>query len=374
MIWTPWSLPGLIAGGVAISLAVVVWRTGHGTLVSRALASLLFSEGVFIGGATGVLFTLPDPAQARATSVIAVSVGFASPSLYLILFGAALDTPLVRPFRNRWTVRALWATALACPITVLVRPDKFVSAPYHPTWAASNFQMVDWGVGMLLFAAAMCLFGLVSSLHALKVSEPGTASRSHALWLFLAFGCRDGYVTVAYGLHDQLRPLPFWGDFIYNPLQAVTYLLCFSLLGYGVLRTQLFDLDLRLKWALVRSGMLALIAVGFFVGSELLETVIPVQGVVLGLITAGIVVTALKPLQAGLERLLDTLMPGVEDSQEYLGGRKADVYAAAFEAGIRDGEITHRERSVLRTFAESLGLSDQEITKVEATVAARLGA
>ncbi len=372
MVWTTWSVPGLLAGCIALGLATLVVRSGRGSRVSQLIATALFLDGVFTGGTLGLVFLIQDPVIARRVAVGSIGLATAIPFVHLLLIGEALDTPVVRPLRSRFAGVTLTTLAIAGVGLVLLSPDRFVSEAYPTDWAASNVEMLGWGVGIMLGVSLVMWFALGASVYAYAKAPEGTAGRERARSFALAFGARDSYLAVLFLFSGVLRPIPFWGDLLFNPGLATATLVYMSLLGYGVLRHQIFDIDLKVRVALVRSGLLSLVAVGFFVGSELLEAVVPIEGTILGLVVAAGVVLTLNPLRARVERLVDVLMPGVESTTEYLSERRAAVYKAAYEAGVADGKLTKREEIILDRLAEELELPTSLRAELEAAVSAAL--
>jgi len=249
----------------------------------------------------------------------------ALPFQYLRFLGVSLETYLLAPFRGRVGGAALVAFGSAAFLLVLLFPQSFISQPYSPGFAAWNFQLIDRGIaaGQLLGVAG--LFGLVTAIHAYLRTPPGSAARDRAKWFAIAFGTRDAYVGVMLTLFSVIRPIEFWGDFVYNSGVALMYLLYMGFLTYGVLRTQLFDLELRIKVAFKWSTVASMIAGAFFVGSEVLESFIPLEGQLLGLVSAGLVVVALRPVQRMAEKVVGRLMPDVNPTPSYINERKTDV-------------------------------------------------
>jgi uncharacterized membrane protein YebE (DUF533 family) len=145
------------------------------------------------------------------------------------------------------------------------------------------------------------------------------------------------------------------------------------ILGYAILRQQLLGIELKLKWTLRRGALAAIILAAFFVVSQLVQTF--VGGFVPGLAgaaVAGLLLFAITPLQRFADRLADKAMPGVADTKEYRTVRKREVYRAAVESAMEDGVITAKERGVLATLADQLGLGAKEAHDVEkAALAAR---
>jgi uncharacterized membrane protein YebE (DUF533 family) len=58
-------------------------------------------------------------------------------------------------------------------------------------------------------------------------------------------------------------------------------------------------------------------------------------------------------------------VPDVQATPEYLERRKLSVYRAALEGACEDGEITSKERSILRTLREQLGIDEREAAELE---------
>lgn len=355
LTWTSWAVPGIVQFLVAWSFAIALLRIAPDRSLNRRLAFVLFLEGLWAGQLFN--FMIEDPNLYFWISRIGIAALAALPYQYLSFLGSALDTRLVAPFRTRTAFILLSMASAAAALAVLVSPSTFIGDLYSPSWATWNYSFRPWGQRLGQIHGIVSLFGLLAALTVFLKAERGSAARSRAMWFAIAFGMRDAHATILYILYPTLRPIPFWGEFLYNvgtPINSFVYV---SLMAYGVLRAQLFDIDLKLKFALKQSTVGAVIAGGFFVGSELLERVIPVESTVLGLLTAGIIVLLLRPVQRFAEALTDGIMPGVKDAPDYIESRKHDVYRAALEGAITDGIVTEKERDILARLREQLELS-----------------
>ena len=175
----------------------------------------------------------------------------------------------------------------------------------------------------------------------------------------------DAYIGVVQLLYPILRPIEFWGDFIYNVSHAIAYSIYILLLAYTVLRSQLFDIDLKVKFALQRSTVVALIAGIFIISSELLETLIPVNSTALGIFVAVVILVVLRPLQRLALHMSDRLMKNVQDTPEYLDARRLEVYRATLEGVAKDGVVSNKERKVLDHLRENLGISESDAQALE---------
>lgn len=372
MTWSLWGVPGILSTLVAWGAAFLVFRTDPSRTVNRRLAALLLLEGLWLTGSVGVLFFLESAPTVHAVAVVGTAALAALPFVYLAFLGTALDTPLVRPLRSEGAFGLLVLLAVAAGAAVLLRPDAFVSAPYEAGWAPWNYRLEGLGQSLVQLQGAVHLYGLLAAVSAYLQPHCCRSLRRRAFWVAVAFGTRDVYLGLTQLLYPVLRPVTFWGDLVYNPALGLVFLVYVALLSYGVLQAQIFDIDLRIRAALRRSTVAASIAGAFFVGSELLEAVIPVDGTMLGILTAGLIVLLLRPLQRMAERLARRAMPGVEPTPDYLEARKHEVYRAAVEGALQDGTITDREEAVLARLRSELEIGEDEAGRILETTEERL--
>lgn len=363
LTWTSWVVPPILALITAWGAAIVLLRTAPQRSVNRRLAFVLFLEGVWLGGA--FFFAVEDPVIFMWIAAVAVAAMAALPFQYLSFLSVSLTTRLVAPFRSRIAFVLLALASLAGASWVLLSPSTFMGELYSPEWATWNFRFRPAGTRIAQMHGIASLFGLAAAMAAYFRAARGTAARSRAKWFVLAFGARDLFNVAVWLFYPVVRPILFWGDFIANQGGAIINVVYVSLMAYGVLNAQLFDIDLKLKFALRQGTVGAVIAGGFFAGSELLETVIPVEGTILGIVIAGAIVTLLRPLQRLAEGFANRLMPGVQATPAYVEGRKHEVYRATLEGTLEDGAITERERAILNRLRRNLGISPEDAAALE---------
>ncbi|MDX1393074.1 MAG: hypothetical protein R3195_01740 [Gemmatimonadota bacterium] len=366
MTWTPWALPGIFSALFAGAAAIVLLRTAGEQSVNRRLASILALEAIWMAGE--IFFMIESRTAFMVVAAISVGAMAALPFQYLSFLGTALDSRLVRPFGTRpafWMLNALSALAA---LALLLYPTVFIGELYSPLWATWNFQFTEWGSRLNLFHGGASLFGLAVALNAYATAEPRTAARDRARWFSMAFGVRDLVAVSLYLFPSILRPIPFWGDFLYNELNALTNILYVALLSYGVLRHQLFDIDLKLKFVIRQSTIGGFIAGTFMVVSETLESLVPAEGFVMSLLSATVIVGLLQPVQRFAERFASRVMKGVEDTPEYLDRQKRHVYRAMLEGTYRDGGVTERERAILDRLRVELGIPASVAASLEAEI------
>ena len=82
----------------------------------------------------------------------------------------------------------------------------------------------------------------------------------------------------------------------------------------------------RGKFALQQSTVTALVVGGFVVGSEVLESLIPVSGTVLSLFVAVTILVMLRPIQRLVLSKVDRLMHNDHSTPVYLKLSKLEVY------------------------------------------------
>lgn len=354
----PWPAPSALLVVVAWTAAVVVYRTAPHRQLNRSLAVVLVLEGMVMGFSAGWNQLVESPDVSHVIVVIGTMAVAAAPYQYLAFLASAFDVPPVRPFRGTAAQRVLGALSVGAAVLVLVRPQWFITELYRVEWGTWNFQYRSGGLFLARVQALGALYGLLAAVWAWVKTRPGTVARDRARLVASAFGIRDAFVAIILVLYPVVRPIPFWGDFIYNPAQGLVFLVYVSLLAYGILRSQILDIELKVKFALTQSVAGALLAASFFVLSEGIEALLPVEGVIPGLMAAGVVVLVLRPIYWLTRGLMERLMPGVERSSTYISTRRAEIYRAALEGAVEDGRVTSAERAILERLREQLDLEE----------------
>lgn len=110
-----------------------------------------------------------------------------------------------------------------------------------------------------------------------------------------------------------------------------------ALLGYGILRYQLLDIDLQIKRAIGRATVATTFAALVFVTAVTAENFLTDRyGWIAGGVAAGLLLFALTPLQRFAEHVADRAMPHVRDDSEYRLVKKLEVFRAAYEGALED--------------------------------------
>jgi len=364
--WTPWSLPALAVFAGGFALAWFIYRARPDRRQNRLLALQLMCEAAAVGLIGGVQWIFAD---ARVVAVL----GYASlfvvwPKLWTYYsFLATLDTPLARPLTRRVLNGLLVATLLAAS-TVVLRPEWYGSeVHYWPQVGGLHMPPGTAFMPILWMWAIMWIVGLSFSISAVRQART-EIRRQQAKAYLIAFGFRDVAFFLSAVMFTVVSPTTRYFHVMFLLAFPITWLIYYPLVAWGILRHQLFDIELRLKRGLQQSVVAAAIAGAFFVGAYALERFINVNNFVLGLLAAGVMTAVIHPLQQMAARFADRLMPGVSTSETYLTERRHEVYRNAIEAALQDGTVTDRERAILSKLQESLGVSRAEAATIERDV------
>jgi len=148
-------------------------------------------------------------------------------------------------------------------------------------------------------------------------------------------------------------------------------MLAVLILAYAILRHQLLDIDVKLKWTIKRGTLAGMFLAVFFVASQVAQNYFSQSyGVLAGGAAAGLLLFAIAPLQRVAERVADAAMPGV--GQPTHAGtlaaagvvpadpgtlvRKEDAYRGALRVALADRRMSPEEEIALARVAEELGL------------------
>ena len=361
--FSPIGMLAVVALAMSWTLAIVLYRVGESGSVARKLSLLLFVEGATLIS-TGYLDLFLNEAAMTASwystfyriEEIVHTVGDCLMlALYPPFLAAAIHTRLTAPFAVPRVGKVLLALAAVMCAIVLWGP-------------------LELG-GTLLYVSLVILFGyaLVVSVHAWFTAS-GTA-KTRAGVFAVAFGVRDvcwgfvyGWATLTlwqgtYSVVDASAPMvPFL-------VYALGSLLAVPLIAYGILRTQLFDIDLRIQWTIRQSTVAAAFVAVFYLVTEGADRLLEIQfGNWIGLLASAMLIFFLAPLQRFAEHVAGAVMPNTADTPEYAAYKKMQVYEAALQDALPGG-ISEKERTLLNHLRESLGIAVTDAEAMERDLA-----
>lgn len=145
------------------------------------------------------------------------------------------------------------------------------------------------------------------------------------------------------------------------------------LVTYALVRHQLFELDVKIKWT-IKSGTIAAVFLAvFFVVAQLVQNYFQTNlNWAVGGVAAGLLLFALNPLQHLAERVANTAMPGVKSIRDMSDPEKTNLYEDQVRFAWSDGMIDRSERLMLDNLRRRLGLDAEAAAAIE-TEYARLG-
>jgi hypothetical protein len=371
LTWQFVGIIGLVAIAACWIFAIVLFRVGAPDSVSRKLALVMVVEGaaLFTSGVPESAINLTGNEQYFVEHPgffqAYLQIGFALHTLadcamialYPPFLAAALRTKWTRPFAGK---RGRIASAIAAVVL-------FALVATTPLKIGAT----------LLYLSLSTLFGfaLLASFQAWQLAEPGIA-RTRAKVFTMAFGFRDicwgivylgsiwmiwvdGTYESASGIESQVA-LPIKLIYVLGTLIAI------PIIAYGILRTQLFDIDLKIRWTIKQSAFGFAVVAIIYVLSEGAEFLLSEQfGTIGGLVGAGIVVILLQPLKRFADRVASAAMPNTQNTPEYASTRKILVYESAFAEALAEGGISQKERNLLAHLRDSLGLQASEAEAIE---------
>lgn len=359
---------GIPAAFVAWGFAFYVFIVAPPTRGARYLVAMLVVDGLAVisSYSNGIYlnhFLVGAGLPALHWGRIHQASDWALIAVYLPFLGMTLESRLVAIFRNPAICKAVLFGGLAIGLSMFFLQDstrELFRVPFYVVICV----VLAWG-----FAAAIHSWLIATS----------EADRERAKAFTLAFGIRDvlwtitftmsiaffyGYVgTGANGIPDPSSTLRVLTQVVY----ALAVILYVPLVAYGVLRVQLFDVDLRIKRSIKRSTVAAAFVATFFVVSELAGNFLSNQlGAVLGVLLTGALVFFMDPIQRAAERVSNAAMPNTHDTPEYESYRKLQVYENALRAALEDGHISDRQRRVLNSMIQSMGIDETIAEQLEA--------
>lgn len=371
LVWNLWAVPAYLVLVMAWGMGAFVYLARPEGSANRRLAIQLFFEGVVVCLLTSGTWIFTDPGLVYAllgVGIVAVWIKLWSYFNFL----ATLDTPLARPLRPPVASGIFLGITVLASLSWFLWPHSYflgvVPTPYAP-WV---------GIGGPEFFlttkvwAVLWLLGLVLGFSALRHARTQIRRRQTRAYV-LAFGTRDVLFALWAVALAMIPPTsPIFVPFLVGA--TAIWIAYIPFVGYAILRTQLFDIDLKLKTNIKRATIAAAFFVAFFAASESTEALVSdAAGPVGGIAAAGALAIGLKPVERFADRVAGTIMPGIDNSPSHASARKHEVYRAAVEACIEDGRFTPKERLMLDRLRDKLGLHPAEAEVLEADVKQILG-
>ncbi|HLE97324.1 MAG TPA: hypothetical protein VI997_08130 [Candidatus Thermoplasmatota archaeon] len=254
--------------------------------------------------------------------------GARRPSLYLLSFGMALDAlfyavvfPLAYavPGAPRGPTALLTATVAASALIPLALAVRWI---FHGSVSRRDRRLYLGGL-------AVVLVSVVASIVMLLVSSDLGA---------IALVVSDAVWTA-------LMPL---------------------LAAYALVRHQLFDIDVKLRWTISRGTVAAVFAVVFVVVAQVAQEYLhTTYGLLLGGVATAMLLFVITPVQRFAERVASAAVPGVRPVAELDRDARLALYREQLAAAWSDGALSADEVRMLRVARDRLGLSLEDVDRLE---------
>lgn len=235
-----------------------------------------------------------------------------------------------------------------------------------PAFTSANSLLARnaWDLGFGL--AALLAAGIVAAVW-LRQSARG---RAPAFSRNVALACLSAMLV-------GLAAVPLSGGFLESQATGgfgIARTIAVVILAYGIVRYQLFDIDLKIKWTIARGTIAAAFLAVFFIVAQLGQNYLTGElGWALGGVAAGLMLFAITPLQKAAERVADVAMPGVKATPQYVASRKEESFRFAVRMAYADRVLSREEERNLANLAADLGIDAARAYAVREEVEREIG-
>lgn len=364
------SIVGTLAALAAVGMAAFVYVVAPSRMQNRLTALFLALTGVQVFFTFGFMYLLEE--RQGPSEAVAITSSTAQSIVYLALLGT-LDSPLARAFgsaRARFALSALAGAAVA-------------SWPFYRGLILDASGLPTAGYWSLLFAHALALlYGVIVAVSAWRRAAPGSAARARGRAFAFAFGVRDvvfvvfitvAVLIIAFGVPEDVGWTVGW-TWLQDIVVPVSVLAMVLLMGYGMAKAQLFEVDLTIKRGVRRGTVAGAFLVVFLVVSQLIEGFSSQAfGIVGGALASGLLLFALAPLQRTAERISGAVVPDARPLAERTREERAGLYREQVRIAWEDGKMGLKERRMLDAARDRLGLAPDVAIALESEVTAPRG-
>lgn len=334
------------------------WR--FGLLVGALTLEVLFAwDHTFYDTETGWgPFRLFDPLQVLALALIG------------LLLAHDIPTAVNERARNALVIASVGFAAFPAARAMRYLWDNIpaLGAGSRPFQAWATFVVFVFTLAVTLESARR--WGIPGA----RAKDGPTPWVRNRAWLVL--GAVFAAEAIVWGLYEWLdfASKPAWvltlvRTYAYGLPQAWTLFLA-AAVTYSLLRFRLFDLDLTVRWAVVRSLLAGSFLAVFFVGTQIAQNRLSQDyGWAWGGIAAGLLLFALAPLQRVAERVTGVALPGTQRLGDLSQTERLTIYREQAAIAWLDGSLARRERLLLNQLRERLGLDAAIAERIEEDVA-----
>lgn len=222
-------------------------------------------------------------------------------------------------------------------------------------------------IGLAMRLAGLLPLALLAIGPLRKAPEGADPRRWWARYsVLVAAAAGSAVLTVVGGVYGWFDA--FLGYLIVDRVWTVLFPL---FIMYALVRHRLFEVDVKIKWTISRGTMAAAFLAVFFVVAQLAQAYLTSEyGLLLGGVSAGLLLFVLSPLQRLAERVAETAMPGVKPASAMDQSERLRAYLESARVAWADGVLDKSERAMLERLRETLGLSLEDASRLEREAAA----
>ena len=374
------SVISLIASLILSYLSLLTLRAAPNNIKNLTVASILFLDAwllILIFVPVGLPANLFLREIFNGAAIAIGSIGMLACTSYYILAGQFV-TPLSKPLSGD---RARVAVIIAGILCAVILP-LWIERIFH-------FGFTEMQEGLQLgyrsnstlylvgFTFLAHIFTLINLIYFSRLNHRESQEGRQASAFLLAYIIRFGFLGVAiatfftvelidtslsYGNINLSHPNYYLAIIILYATGELLYGLLFAL---GILREQIFGIERLFKRNLVRIVLLGFFTLGFLSAEQLIESLISEDyGTLGGIMVACSMLTVNRPLSKIIREQVDLFLP----DKNIIEDDAAKVYAHHYRLAMRDGELSKKERDMLRLTAKSLGLTKSQISAIESRV------
>jgi hypothetical protein len=385
LFWNPHSVVGFLAMILAFAMAAFVYFAAPGGQhANRRLSFILLLEGCAVGAGSALIYSVDTPALARASQAVSITAVLVLPAAYFYFLGT-IDSPLSRWINTRAGNAVAFLMGAGSLGAFFLFPENFLIGAEPVSYAGAKYDGIigSWYSRFGYVRLAVLLFSFLVALHAFLRATTAIGKR-RAKAFAIAFGIWDAarmitsflFFTVfprLAGDGDTIAATGTWTDFFGVYAYPITLILFAPLLALGILRTQLFEIDLKIRFTINKGALASGALLIFFVTSQLIEQKFQNDFGWVGGILAGGLFFLLSPVQKATERLAEKVMPGARGVGEMSTKERNRLYQEQLEFAFSDGNVSKKERMLLEHLRNRLGVERSEAQKLEKQFLASFG-
>ena len=343
----------LLIGGLAVFR--VAWLTrasGQGRPLQYAVVVL--AVAVLVTPMTAWVLTNPAAANRELPSIVDAwpsDVFYLAIAAYSVFVAGVWTAAAMLTIRaGRQGISAHEFGQLAILTSALMLFSSFLAGAYllvdHPYFLRAGVAST----------AMTVLVGGAWLVHAARTPHAAMARKAAVVILGIA---AVGMIFTAVGLTGLGGPVRMAG--------AV-------LIAWGILRYQVLDFDVKLRWGLERSTLASIFIAVFFLISEGAQEIFgaAASNAWVGIIAAAALTFFIAPLQRLAERVGARALPDARPAASLLDVEVRDLYEQRLRAAWGDGALTRDERVLLEHLRERLRIPVEEAATLERRLLAQM--